>query len=244
MGESSRDVLFAKEIIETGEFEFDDKVAGVFEDMIKRSVPGYGMTLSLLPLIAQRYAQADSRVYDLGCSLGAGMMAMNAGLDSSVSFVGVDNSKPMLERCQRNLAQSMENSQYTLLHQDILDTSIENASIVVLNFTLQFIPKEKRLPLLSRIQEGLLPGGILLLSEKIEFEEASIQERMTKLHHDFKRSQGYSQLEISQKRNALENVLIPESISAHKQRLDEAGFTVSETWLQCFNFVSMVAFKD
>ena len=120
---------------------------------------------------------------------------------------------------------------------------ITNASVVVLNFTLQFIPLESRLPLLSRIAKGLEPGGVLLLSEKIRFEDEITQQDLTDLHHDFKKANGYSDLEVSQKRAAIENVLLPESIQEHRERLNQAGFDHSEVWLQCFNFASLLAIK-
>ena len=124
--------------------------------MIRRSVPGYGMTLSNLAIIAQHYAKPGTRIYDLGCSLGAGIASMGATLDTpDVTLVGVDNSAAMLERCRHHLA-AVEKSHALELHcQNIQDTPIENASIVVLNFTLQFIPKEERLALLARICQGL-----------------------------------------------------------------------------------------
>ena len=244
MTQSLRDELYSQEVVSPEKFKFDESVANVFEDMIKRSVPGYGMTLSLMPLIARRYGQENSKIYDLGCSLGAGMLALHAGLLKETKIIGVDNSQSMLDRCRQNLDQSMPKATFELLHEDILETAISDASLVVMNFTLQFIAKEKRSSLLRRICDGILPGGVFLLSEKIEFSDQCIQSEMMKLHHDFKKSQGYSELEISQKRDALENVLLPESIETHKQRLAEAGFARSETWLQCFNFVSLIAFKD
>lgn len=121
--------------------------------------------------------------------------------------------------------------------------AIENASVVVLNFTLQFIPVEERLALLQRIYQGLKPGGALILSEKLAFEDETQDRFHIESHHDFKRSNGYSDLEISQKRSALENVLIPETLAEHQQRLEQAGFEFVEKWFQCFNFVSMVAVK-
>ncbi|MDQ8205278.1 carboxy-S-adenosyl-L-methionine synthase CmoA [Pelagicoccus sp. SDUM812003] len=240
----SQDKVYATPKEQIKAFAFDSKVASVFDDMIRRSVPGYGMTLSLLGIIAQHYAQPGTRVYDLGCSLGAGMVAMGSNLQTSeLEFVGIDNSEAMLQRCRSHLVDLQTRYPVTLHCQDIQATPIENASIVVLNFTLQFIPIEQRLELLTRIHDGLAPGGVLVLSEKIQFEDPRIQEDLTTLHHDFKRANGYSDLEISQKRSALENVLVPETIPAHEQRLDQAGFARNEIWLQCFNFASFLAFK-
>ena len=126
---------------------------------------------------------------------------------------------------------------------DINDCAIDSASIVVLNFTLQFIPPGQRQRLLQRIYDGLLPGGVLLLSEKIVFADARRQRLMTRLYHNFKRANGYSDLEIAQKRTALEKVLRPDSLECHRQRLNAAGFQGADIWFQCFTFASMIAIK-
>ncbi|MDQ8186580.1 carboxy-S-adenosyl-L-methionine synthase CmoA [Pelagicoccus sp. SDUM812002] len=242
--QTNKDQVYADPRGQVAAFAFDETVAEVFDDMIRRSVPGYGMTLSLLGIIAQHYAKPGTRIYDLGCSLGAGIASMGAKLKTQdVTFVGVDNSAAMLDRCRPNLAAVEKAHRIELSCQDIQDTLIENASIVVLNFTLQFIPQEERCALLTRIREGLIPGGVLVLSEKILFDDPQIQADLTTLHHDFKRAHGYSDLEIAQKRAAIENVLIPETIDAHETRLSQAGFARDEIWLQCFNFASFLAFK-
>ncbi|OUW17372.1 MAG: carboxy-S-adenosyl-L-methionine synthase CmoA [Opitutales bacterium TMED158] len=241
--ESGKDRIYAAPIERVGEFVFDESVATVFDDMIRRSVPGYAMTLSLLPLIAKRYAAESGRIYDLGCSLGAGLIAAAGGAPESVELIGIDNAQAMLDRCEAHLKQSLPDRQWRLRREDIQKTPIENAGLVLLNFTLQFIPIERRLPLLRKAFHGLDAGGALLLSEKVQFEDRKAQGDLSALHHDFKREQGYSDLEISQKRSSLENVLIPETIDAHKQRLAEAGFDHCEVWLQCFNFVSILAIK-
>jgi tRNA (cmo5U34)-methyltransferase len=241
----SRDTLFSDEGEEAGPFVFDDKVVRVFQDMIQRSVPGYEMSLSMIALIARRYAQPNTRVYDLGCSLGASSLALVSGNPvKDVQLIGVDNSEAMLSRCTENLEQAHLDCEWGLVCEDILDTDIKNASILILNFTLQFIPLERRLALLSNIYQGMVPGGVLLVSEKIAFDEPGIQESMTELHLEFKRAHGYSDLEISRKRSALEDVLVPESMEDHKKRFDEAGFTRAGRWFQCFNFASLIAFKE
>ena len=199
--EPSKDKIYAQPHKSLSAFVFDDNVADVFEDMIRRSVPGYAMTLSLMPLIARRYAQEGSNCYDLGCSLGAGMVALGQGLDSiPVDLIGIDNSTAMLDHCRSALEKSKLTTPYILNCENLQDSTLENASIVVLNFTLQFIAKGERAPLISKIYQGLRPGGVLLLSEKVNFQDPKVQSTLTDLHHDFKRSQGYTDLEISQKR--------------------------------------------
>jgi len=149
----------------------------------------------------------------------------------------------MVERCRRHLDTFRADTPVTVLEADIRDIEIENASLVVLNFTLQFLEPPARLTLLEKIWQGLKPGGALVLSEKFSFEDAEIGELLFNMHHDFKRANGYSELEISQKRSMLENVMLTDSVEAHKARLKQAGFPHAELWFQCFNFGSLVALK-
>lgn len=239
------DAIYAAPLQNIVDFKFDERVAAVFPDMIQRSVPGYGMIVSNIGILAAKYAQAGSLCYDLGCSLGAVTLAMRQRINTpECGIISVDNSAAMIERARELLTLDTAPSiPVTMLCADIQDVTIENASVVVLNFTLQFIPPEQRLALIQRIHAGLRPDGILILSEKIAFNEPGRQHFHEELHHDFKRANGYSDLEISQKRTALEKVMIPETLACHQQRLQAAGFSSSELWFQCFNFASLVAIK-
>jgi tRNA (cmo5U34)-methyltransferase len=242
--QSKTDTLFADPLSQLGAFSFDQAVVEVFPDMINRSVPGYGTILRMIGQIAETYARANTHCYDLGCSLGAATLAMRHRINTSgTRIIAVDNSAAMTQKAQQVLAADAGEVPVTLVNSDILDVTIENASVVVLNFTLQFIPVALRQVILQRIAEGLIPGGVLILSEKIAFDDAEHQTLMTQLHHNFKRANGYSDLEIAQKRNALEHVLIPETYATHKHRLTTAGFRSTDLWFQCFNFASMLAFK-
>ncbi|MDQ7010867.1 MAG: carboxy-S-adenosyl-L-methionine synthase CmoA [Mariprofundaceae bacterium] len=238
-----RDAIYSGES-HGGDFTFDDQVASVFADMIRRSVPGYAQTLQMVELLAHQYAQAGSYLYDLGCSLGAATMALARGCAGrDCRIIGVDNSPAMIRRCKETLKDMLQNRSVEIRCQDILDTDIENASVVTMNFVLQFVPKEKRLALLEKTCRELRPGGVLILSEKIAFDDPEENRRQIELHEAFKRAQGYSELEINRKRTALENVLIPETEGAHHARLKQAGFSGVNTWFQCFNFMSMIAIK-
>jgi len=240
-----QDVIYASPLDEIIDFSFDEKVVEVFPDMIQRSVPGYGTLISTIGILAARYAQAGSRCYDLGCSLGAVTLSMRQRITQpDCEIIAVDNSVAMIEQGQQLLnADKTATVPVQMICADIQDVIIENASVVVLNFTLQFIPVDERLALIKRIYGGLKPGGALILSEKLAFEDKESQQFLTDSHHDFKRNNGYSDLEISQKRTALEDVLIAETLNCHQQRLKEAGFGFSELWFQCFNFASIVAVK-
>ena len=240
---TARDTLYASGLPHA-DFVFDDKVVDVFPDMINRSVPGYATIIAMIGTLAAEYARPDSRCYDLGCSLGAASLSMRRSINAeNCSIIGIDNSAAMVEGCREAVAADNGTVPVTIECGDILDTPVENASIVVMNFTLQFVPQEARDALIKKIHDGLLPGGLLILSEKIRFEDEDLNELFIEMHHRFKEQQGYSRLEISRKRAALEKVLIPETLSAHKDRLHDAGFLSYDIWFQCFNFASMVAVK-
>jgi tRNA (cmo5U34)-methyltransferase len=163
--------------------------------------------------------------------------------DRDCSIVAVDNSAAMIERCRALIAADPHLTDVELALADINDVPIADASVVVMNFTLQFIAPAAREALLRRIGAGMRQGGVLVLSEKIRFDDAHLQELNTDLHHAFKRANGYSDLEIAQKRTSLENILVPETLPEHRERLRRAGFASVDVWFQCFNFASLVAIK-
>lgn len=241
---ASTDNLYANPLTQIDTFKFDESVVNVFPDMIKRSVPGYATIINMIGNLAERYAQADSNCYDLGCSLGAATLAMRHRIQATnCQIIGVDNSQAMLTRCQQVIDADSAEVDVQLHCADLCNFPINNASVTVLNFTLQFIPVEQRSAILRNIFNGLKPNGVLILSEKVAFEDEQHQALMIELHHNFKRSNGYSDLEIAQKRSAIENVLIPETLNTHRQRLKEAGFNSVDVWFQCFNFASIIAIK-
>lgn len=242
--QSVKDSLYASPLGEVSAFRFDEAVVSVFPDMIQRSVPGYSTIISAIGLLAARFAKEDSVCYDLGCSLGAASVAMGQQIKvRNCRIVAVDCSTAMVEQCRKNLSSLSGNVSVEVQCADIRDIEISNASVVVVNFTLQFIPVADRQAFLAAIHKGLIPGGILILSEKLAFDDVRQQDLQVDMHHLFKKSQGYSDLEISQKRSALENVLIPETFATHQLRLKEAGFASAEVWFQYFNFASMIALK-
>lgn len=212
--------------------------------MIQRSVPGYATIVSTMGKLAGQYAQNNSNLYDLGSSLGAVTLSMRRNIDKqNCQIIAVDNSAAMVERCKLHLEGFRSDVPVTVELADIYEIEISNASVVALNFTLQFIPQPQRFALLEKIYQGLKPGGVLLLSEKIKGENTLVDDLLIDLHHDFKRANGYSELEISQKRSAIENVMRPETLNAHFERLSEIGFQHTQVWYQCFNFCSMIAIK-
>jgi len=228
---------------ETQPFEFSQSVVRVFPDMIERSVPGYGLLLELTPLMVRRAVRDNSRIYDLGCSLGAATLAARRAVTAEgVEMIAADNSPDMVRRCREIVAADNSRVPVQVLEADACALPIENASVVLMYFTLQFIPLEQRQTLLQKIAAGMKPGGVLLLAEKLAFDPDD-QHWLDMHHHDFKRDQGYSDLEIARKRQALENVLVPETRDVHHERLKNAGFSQVVDWFQCLNFTALAAIK-
>ncbi len=243
-GNSEQDRLYAEIQSGIADFVFDERVAVVFPDMIQRSVPGYATIINMIGALAGQRVTAHSRCYDLGCSLAASALAIRQGVGNrACRIIAVDSSPAMLQRAQRYIDESEAGAPIDLVCGDVQDVRIRDASMVVLNFTLQFVPLAQRQPLLQSIYDGMLEQGILVLSEKISLPTQEAETLFVDMHHAFKKAQGYSDLEISQKRTALDNVLLPETLHAHKQRLRQVGFKTIEVWFQCFNFVSLLAIK-
>ena len=236
---SQRDRVFARPLSEVRAFEFDEAVARVFDDMIGRSVPGYDLLLRLIALYGDLFVQPGSRVYDLGCSTGLASRILAQQARGQARVIAVDNSEAMLEQCRQRHAGLAIDWRCA----DIEDIAIEDASLVVLNLTLQFVDVERRAGLIRRIHDGLRPGGALVLTEKIRHSDPLLQQRMTELYQAFKKTQGYSDLEISQKRTALEKVLVPDTAETHLQRLREAGFAEIDECFRGLLFVSWLAVK-
>ena len=240
----TEDRIFAATDAARGSFEFNADVASVFPDMLKRSIPGYAATIEAIATLASRYALPDSRCYDLGCSLGAATLAMQRGIVASgCQIIAVDNAPAMIARCRELLAPEAGHVDVSVVEADLLEVGISQASMVVMNYTLQFLPADARDALIRKIHEGMLDGGIFVLSEKVVHEDPATEELLVQMHHEFKRQNAYSDLEISRKRSALENVLVPETLAAHRTRLANAGFRHVEVWLKHFNFASIIAIR-
>ncbi|TLU64094.1 carboxy-S-adenosyl-L-methionine synthase CmoA [Thalassotalea litorea] len=244
VSQQDKDLIYSKPQVNVADFRFDAQVVEVFPDMIKRSVPGYNTIIDTIGNLAGRYAKDNTNVYDLGCSLGAASLAMRRSIDAKgCKIVAIDNSSDMVERCKIHLNAFKADTPCEVKYGDILQEPMENASVIVLNFTLQFIEPDKRQQLIEKIADALIPGGLFILSEKIYDNDPECRALLNELHHDFKRANGYSELEIAQKRSAIENVMKPDVLDSHLSRLQQAGFSHATPWFQCFNFFSLVAVK-
>ncbi|WP_458525276.1 carboxy-S-adenosyl-L-methionine synthase CmoA [Onishia taeanensis] len=242
---SYRDAIFSTPLDRVARFSFDEQVVACFPDMIRRSVPGYGQILGMLGVIAERHLRHGAHVYDLGCSLGAVGLALAGRLPADAfRLTGVDLSPAMVSRASETFAAECPAHAIEVVEGDIRALTYRPSGMIVLNFTLQFLPPADREAVIQALYDALEPGGVLVLSEKIVAEDEQENAWLVERYHDFKRANGYSDMEISQKRTALENVLVPDTLASHHARLARAGFPRSQTWFQYLNFASIIAFKD
>jgi tRNA (cmo5U34)-methyltransferase len=225
-------------------FAFNEQVAEVFDDMLDRSVPFYKQVMTMTAEILGRALETGDTVYDLGCSTGTTLLHLARMLGpKNLRFVGVDNSQAMLDKALRKAEMFSMADRIFFMEQDIIRGDFSGAGGIILNYTLQFIKPAVRQEFLARIHNELRPGGILILSEKVVSRDEEFNGQFLAAYHQYKKRRGYSELEISNKRDALENVLIPLSVSENMDLLREAGFSRMETFFQWFNFVSIVAGK-
>ncbi len=242
---SQIDKLFELNQVGYGGFIFDESVAAVFDDMIARSVPLYADVQQSIPALVSMVEHDPVRVIDLGCSTGTSLIHLATQLpDIPLQLTGVDASAAMLEKCHEKLEQFGIAQKTTLVEADIADfefNTTEPPSVVLMNYTLQFIPADSRLEIMRRIRQSIQPGGFLLLSEKFSHTNPKLDQQFVELYCQYKKQNGYSELEISRKRDALENVLIPHTVAENEALLRSAGFNNIELLLKWFNFGTFVA---
>ena len=244
LGNENLDQVFKDEITKVSDFKFGTTVVNVFDDMVSRSVPYYNEMQRMLAEIAADHVKEGTFVYDLGCSTGTTLIGLDQLIPSDIRFIGIDESQEMLDKCDVKLKEAGFVRPYDLvagdLHQQL---PIHNGSVVILCLTLQFVRPLYRERLLKNIYDGLNPGGVLLLVEKVLAESSIFNRDFIKYYYNYKRRNHYSELEISQKREALENVLIPYKLSENMLLLKEAGFADCEIFFKWYNFSGMIAYK-
>jgi len=240
----SKDEVYRETRGAIGDFTFDRSVATVFDDMVSRSVPFYGEMQRMIVELARDFVSPESAVYDLGCSTGTTFINLHPHLDPSVRFVGVDNSEEMLAKCRVKLGEEGIDRALDLRCGDLNEgVEIEDASLVTLVLTLQFIRPLRRDRLIGDIYRGLRSQGCLLLVEKVLGEESLFNRLFIKYYYDLKRRNGYSDTEIAQKREALENVLIPYKLLENRELLLRTGFQAVDVFFKWYNFCGIVAVK-
>lgn len=240
---SDKDKVFEKPL-KAHDFKFGANVVSVFDDMVTRSVPFYLEMQRMITEIVQDFAEEGTNVYDLGCSTGTTLNNLDKVLPEDITFVGIDDSTEMLEKCDANFKEQGMKRAYKLECQDMNQSvEIENASVVVLCLTLQFIRPLYRERLLKQIYEKMNPKSCLILVEKVLGEDSLFNRQFINHYYDFKRRNNYNEMEISQKREALENILIPYKLNENIELLKETGFEYVETFFKWYNFCGMVAVK-
>lgn len=240
-----KDRMFAEPSDRVEKFAFNAGVAEVFDDMIRRSVPLYDEIQRMTVEIAAQFAQPKSRVYDLGCATGTTLSLLARAIHlPDVQFIGIDNADAMLIKAKDRLSNTISCRKVVLENADLNEKiEISRASVIILNWTLQFVQPPNRIRLLRTILDGLLNDGCLIILEKVLPSDASLTKLYTNLHHAFKRRNGYSDLEVAQKREALEEVLIPLRIEDNMALLQESGFSLVDIFFRWYNFAGLIAIK-
>ena len=234
-----QDKIFDKPI--SKQFEFDKEVASVFDDMLNRSVPFYDEMLNLTTSFALKYCKDNSIVYDLGCSTASTLIELAKKSEFNLELIGVDNSDAMLERAEQKCkAYGLD---INLINNDIFETNFKSSSVIISNYTLQFIRPLQREKLIKKIYDSLEDGGVFIFSEKVITDNKLLNKQMIDKYYDFKKTKGYSEFEIAQKREALENVLIPYSYEENKKMCKDVGFTSFDCLFKWVNFATFIAIK-
>jgi len=233
------DKVFEKPIEK--QFEFDETVASVFDDMLERSIPFYDEVRRLMIDLILANEADGKQVVDLGSSTARFLLELAARKKTAMRLIGIDNSEAMVARARRK-AQAF-GADIELIEGDILGYDYTGVDMVVSNYTLQFVRPMQRLELLGRIAEGMPEGGLFLFSEKVVFNDKWLDKQLIDIYYDYKRTRGYSEYEIARKREALENVLIPFTIDENIKMCQDAGFSDVSTVFQWANFVTFVARK-
>lgn len=241
-----RDEVFKSKLSKVSEFEFNEAVASVFDDMVERSIPNYHEIHKIIGDLCRR-AYKSGKIYDLGCSTGTTLRLIGEvfrKMDREVpQMIGIDNSDPMLEKARIKLESHGLANKVELLNKDLNKIELDPCGMVIMNYTLQFLPMEERLGLVKKVYDSLDEGGIFVLAEKIICHDESVDQLLIDLYYDFKRRNGYSEMEISQKREALENVLMPVTPTDQISMLKEAGFNKCEMIFRWYNFCCYLGVK-
>ena len=243
-----RDEVFSNTSARASDFEFNEEVAAVFDDMLGRSIPFYMEQRLLIDEIAQKFWTKGTKIYDLGCSSATALMRLAKKMESSSRFVGYDNSEPMLQKAREKVREEGLEGQielkYADLNEDLKDVPLDNASVVMICWTLQFIRPLRRDALIRCIYDNIVDGGALIVTEKILTNDSNMNRFFIDFYYDFKRRTGYSEEEILRKREALENVLVPYRVDENFELFRRNGFEIAETFFQWYNFAGFLCVKN
>jgi tRNA (cmo5U34)-methyltransferase len=235
----NKDKVFKKPIVK--QFEFDEEVASVFDDMLDRSVPYYKQSLELTISFALRYLNENDKVFDLGCSTASTLISLAQKSHKKLQLIGIDNSEAMLQQAKNKT--NAYGLDIDFICDDIFNVSIDKSKVIISNYTLQFIRPLQREKLIKKIYNSLEDGGIFIFSEKVILDDKVLNKYCIDEYYNFKKNQGYSEFEIAQKREALENVLIPYSEDENKKMIKDVGFKSCDTIFKWINFATFIAIK-
>ena len=238
------DKIFRKKAKRIDDFNFGKKTAEVFDDMLNRSVPYYSEMQRMIKEITTEFSAEGTNVYDLGCSTGTSFLYLDDSVKKGVTFVGIDSSQEMLDKARKKLAAAHLNHKTKLVCHDLnKNFEVKNASVVIMNLTLQFIRPLYRERTIAAISKGMNDSGCLILIEKVLSPHSTINRLFIKFYYDFKRRNGYSDMEIAQKREALENVLVPYHFDENRELLLKNGFRSCDIFFRWYNFCGILAVK-
>ena len=235
----NKDKVFDKPIAK--QFEFDEEVASVFDDMLDRSVPYYKESLDLTINFALKYLNENDKVFDLGCSTASTLISLAQHSNNNLHLIGIDSSDAMLQRATNKTNAYGLDIKY--ICDDIFNVDLKGAKVIIANYTLQFIRPLQREKLISKIYDALEDGGIFIFSEKVISHHSKLNKDLIECYYDFKKEQGYSAFEIMQKREALENVLVPYSEEENIKMAKNCGFSHCEVVFRWANFATFIALK-
>ncbi len=224
-------------------FAFNEDVAQVFDDMVKRSIPFYEEVAKIIVDLVQIFCTSDTRIYDVGCSTASTLLLVSQNTSYPLELIGIDKSEAMILRARQKMSDAKKEDSIQLLCTSALDQNYENAGLIICNYTLQFLTIRERKELLKKFYTGLKPGALLFLSEKIRYADPEMQEAITAIYEAYKRTNGYSQTEIERKKESLENVLVPITLEEQIAWLKDCGFKHVEVAFKWHCFVSLIAIK-
>lgn len=244
----SRDEIFNADNAYSSDFEFNEEVAAVFGDMLNRSVPFYAEQQNMITDIARRFWIPGTTVVDLGSSLGTTLINIASQNTSIDRLIGYDNSEAMLNRARENIDKANLTSRITCangdLNGDLQTMDMRNTSLVTLCWTLQFIRPLQRDHLIKNIYENMVEGGALIVTDKVLTNDSNMNRFFIDFYYDYKRKNGYSEEEINNKRESLENVLIPYRFDENFELFRRNGFEIVETFFQWYNFAGFLCVKN
>ncbi len=239
-----KDIVFRNPQKPAYDFKFNKEVATVFDDMVVRSVPFYEEMQRMIAELTKDFAVTGTNVYDLGCSTGTTMINLDKILSEDIGFVGIDNSDEMLIKCEANLKEAGVQRKVAFENQDLNSTlELRNPSVVIFCLTLQFLRPLNREKILREICESLPENGAVILIEKILTEHSIFNRIFIDHYYEFKKRNGYDEIEIAKKRESLENVLVPYQLSENETLLKSCGFRFTEVFFKWYNFTGLIAIK-